>query len=72
MPGVNSGVTFDQIRAIQPQLPVLLSSGYSINGMSADILQRGCYGFIRKPFKIHELSPKVREILDAHAVGKDH
>ena len=69
MPGMDGGKTFDKIRATQPRLPVLLSSGYSINGMAADILQRGCNGFIQKPFKIHELSQKVRAILDARVTG---
>jgi CheY-like chemotaxis protein len=64
MPGMDGGQTFDKIREVQPRLPVLLSSGYSINGMASGILERGCNGFIQKPFKIHELSQKIRDVLD--------
>lgn len=65
MPGIDGGKTFDIIREIQPQLPVLLSSGYSINGKAAEILRRGCNGFIQKPFNISELSLQIRKVLDA-------
>jgi len=64
MPGIKGGKAFDLIHEIQPAMPVILSSGYSLNGQANDILQRGCNGFIQKPFNISELSQKVRKILD--------
>lgn len=63
MPGIDGGATFDRIRQISPTLPVLLSSGYSINGQAADILERGCNGFIQKPFDINTLDKKIRSVL---------
>ena len=42
----------------------LSASGYSIDGQATEILGRGCNGFIQKPFKMKELSRKLREILD--------
>ncbi|MCB2169619.1 MAG: PAS domain S-box protein [Deltaproteobacteria bacterium] len=64
MPGMDGNQTFDRLREIRPQLPVLLSSGYAINGQAIDIMQKGCNGFIQKPFSIAELSQKIRDILD--------
>ena len=64
MPGMNGGEAFDLIREVQPAMPVILSSGYSLNGQAHEIMQRGCNGFIQKPFNISELSQKVRIILD--------
>ena len=64
MPGMDGGQTFDRIREIQPQLPVLLSSGYAINGKALEIMNRGCNGFIQKPFSMSELSKKVRKVLE--------
>ena len=64
MPGIKGGKAFDLIHEIQPALPVILSSGYSLNGQANDIMQRGCNGFIQKPFNISELSQKIRKILD--------
>jgi CheY-like chemotaxis protein len=64
MPGRDGSKTFDDIRAIKPTLPVILSSGYAMNEQVIEIMQRGCNGFIQKPFNISDLSQKVREILD--------
>jgi DNA-binding NtrC family response regulator len=64
MPGWDGGITFNHIRDIQPDLPVMLSSGYAINGQATEIMDRGCNGFIQKPFNISELSQKIREVLD--------
>jgi len=64
MPGMGGGETFDRLKAIDPEIKVLLSSGYSINGQATKILERGCDGFIQKPFNMQRLSEKIREILD--------
>ena len=64
MPGMDGGKVFDRIREIQPQMPVILSSGYAINGQATEIMNRGCNGFIQKPFNISALSQKIRMILD--------
>ncbi|OGP89908.1 MAG: hypothetical protein A2031_06735 [Deltaproteobacteria bacterium RBG_19FT_COMBO_43_11] len=64
MPGISGGETFDRLREINPGIKVLLSSGYSLNGEAQTIMDRGCKGFIQKPFQIEKLSQKVREMLD--------
>jgi len=64
MPKMNGGETYDNLKAFNPNIKVLLSSGYSINGQATEILERGCNGFIQKPFNIGELSKKIRDILD--------
>jgi len=43
---------------------VLLSSGYALDVQAEAVLQKGCNGFIQKPFTIQALSNKVRAILD--------
>lgn len=63
MPVMGGGETFDRLRQIEPDIRVLLSSGYSIDGEAAKILERGCDGFIQKPFHPTQLSRKIREIL---------
>ncbi len=63
MPVMGGGETFDRIKRLDPGVKILLSSGYSIDGQVAAILQRGCAGFIQKPFSIEALSSKIREIL---------
>lgn len=64
MPGISGGKTFDRLRKIDPGVRVLLSSGYSLTGQAQEILDRGCNGFLQKPFHLRKLSEKVREMMD--------
>ncbi|MFC1812662.1 PAS domain S-box protein [Thermodesulfobacteriota bacterium] len=64
MPDVGGGDAYDKMKAVNPDVKVLLSSGYSVDGQATEILERGCDGFIQKPFNIEQLSKKIREILD--------
>ena len=59
MPEMGGGVVYEQIKSINPKVKVLLSSGYSKDGQATEILNRGCKGFIQKPFTINELSGKI-------------
>ena len=63
MPGMNGGKIYDRIKTMNPQVKVLLISGYSIEGEAREILARGCNGFIQKPFKIKELAKKIGDII---------
>ena len=64
MPKMGGGEVFDRLREINPDIKVLLSSGYSIDGEAAKILKRGCSGFIQKPFNIEQLSQSLKAILN--------
>jgi PAS domain S-box-containing protein len=64
MPNMDGGDTYDRLKEINPDVKVLLSSGYSVNGQASEILERGCDGFIQKPYGAIDLSQKIREILD--------
>ncbi|MGD8386195.1 MAG: PAS domain S-box protein, partial [Desulfobacteraceae bacterium] len=63
MPGTGGGEVFDRLREIDPHIRVLLSSGYSVDGNAQAILDRGCNGFLQKPFDLQELSEKLKEVL---------
>jgi CheY-like chemotaxis protein len=65
MPDVGGGEAYDKIKRINPNAKVLLSSGYSIDGEASQILERGCNGFIQKPFGMKQLSQTIREVLDS-------
>ncbi len=64
MPGMNGGEVYNKMIEINPDIKVLLSSGYSLNEQSAEILERGCNDFIQKPFNMMDISEKIRKILD--------
>jgi len=64
MPEMNGSETFDRLKSIKPDVRVLLSSGYSLNGQAESLMQQGCSGFIQKPFNLVELSQKLYNILN--------
>ncbi|MCK4785051.1 MAG: response regulator, partial [Desulfobacteraceae bacterium] len=64
MPTMGGGEAYDRMKEINPDIKVLLSSGYSIDGEATEILKRGCNGFIQKPFRMNELAEKIREIVE--------
>ncbi len=70
MPGMDGSVTFDRLRELNPTLPVILSSGYSLDGKANQIIDRGCNGFLQKPFSLSELTQKIRRVLDKESVQR--
>jgi len=63
MPEMGGGETYDRLKEMDPNVKVLLSSGYSLGGQATAILKRGCDGFIQKPFNLKDLSEKLRQII---------
>ena len=64
MPEVGGELVFDTLVKIKKDVKVILSSGYGIDSKTRDVIDRGCKGFIQKPFDIKELSSKIREVLE--------
>jgi CheY-like chemotaxis protein len=64
MPGMSGAETYERLKALNPHIKVLLSSGYSVEEEGSRILEKGAAGFIQKPFDISILSQKLRTILD--------
>lgn len=65
MPGMDGEETFTALKAINPELRVLIISGYSVHERVRDLLAKGCRGFLQKPFRMSDLASKVREIIKA-------
>lgn len=63
MPGIGGRETFDKLKEIDAGMKVLLSSGYSLDGQAREIMDKGCDGFIQKPFTLNNISQKVKEVL---------
>jgi len=63
MPGMSGKEVYERLKNINPNVKVLLSSGYSIEGQATEIINCGCDGFIQKPFSMNEMSGKLSEIL---------
>ncbi|WP_136795716.1 PAS domain S-box protein [Desulfosediminicola ganghwensis] len=63
MPNMSGGELFDRLKRIDPEARILLCSGYSIEGQAQEILDKGCKGFIQKPFSVSQLSTRLREAI---------
>lgn len=63
MPGMGGGEVNQALQAMRPGVRVLLSSGYSLEGQASEILEKGVLGFLQKPFRLDELSRKIREVI---------
>ncbi|CAB1084322.1 PAS/PAC sensor hybrid histidine kinase [Olavius algarvensis Delta 1 endosymbiont] len=63
MPGMSGSDTFDRLKEIKPDARILLSSGYSVDGQATNILERGCDGFIQKPFNMNQLADRIQKIM---------
>ncbi|HEN20472.1 MAG TPA: response regulator, partial [Desulfobacteraceae bacterium] len=64
MPDMDGRQVNAELKRINPGAKVLLSSGYSFEGESGEIVKLGYDGFIQKPYDITCSSVKIREILD--------
>jgi CheY-like chemotaxis protein len=64
MPGMNGSDTYNQLKSINPQVKVILSTGYSGSDQAQQILDNGCQALIQKPFRVDDLSQSVRKVLD--------
>ena len=62
MPKMDGEETFVALREVNPQVIVLVSSGYSVDGKAQRIIDLGAKGFVQKPYRLGELSAKITEV----------
>ncbi len=63
MPHLNGEETFRELRRIQPDVRVILSSGYNEQEAVGRFAGRGLAGFIQKPYSPSELVELIRRVL---------
>ena len=64
MPEMGGKECLKEILKIDPQVKVLIASGYSADASVKETIQMGAKGFITKPFRMNELLRDVRRVLD--------
>jgi PAS domain S-box-containing protein len=65
MPAMSGGETFQRLRAMRPNLPVILSSGYNEIEATRTLPDEGFAGFIQKPYSASHLAEQVKIALTA-------
>lgn len=66
MPELNGKEAFLKFKEINPDVKVLLSSGYSQETSTQDILSEGVLGFLQKPYGVNDLLNKIRHVMDSN------
>jgi CheY-like chemotaxis protein len=62
MPEMDGVQTFDALRKIDPDLKVLVSSGFSEDPSVMKLVEKGARGIITKPYKIDDIASKIRSV----------
>jgi two-component system, cell cycle sensor histidine kinase and response regulator CckA len=60
MPGMSGEETLQRIRAVRPELQVILSSGYNEAEATRRLTGKGVAGFIQKPYSAPRLAQQIR------------
>ncbi len=68
MPKMDGKQAFAEIKEINKDAKVLISTGYSVDETVEGFLNQGCHGFIQKPFSLNEFAGALRKILDKPVV----
>jgi len=63
MPRMCGKELFTQLKSINPECRVILSSGYNSTDAIQQFSGKGLAGFIQKPFTPHALSEEVKKIV---------
>lgn len=70
MPRMNGGECLKRLKAMRPDVKVIISSGYNLDRTASDDLKEQADGFLPKPYTIAELSSAVREVLKTNPSEK--
>jgi two-component system cell cycle sensor histidine kinase/response regulator CckA len=63
MPGLSGEETFEELKALNPNVKALFISGYTSEASVENVLSSGGLGFLQKPFTIEQLTKKVVECM---------
>jgi PAS domain S-box-containing protein len=65
LPDMRGDVIYKLLKKVRRNLKVIILSGYALDGPAQKILNAGAQAFMQKPFKLAELSEKVKDVLEA-------
>lgn len=68
MPGMSGLEVLASIRTSQPELPVVLITGYAAIDNAVEAMKNGATDYLSKPFENDELVEKVRNAIETRAV----
>ena len=67
MPEMGGKECMEKLLAIDPNVKIVIASGYTLDSDTREAFQKGAKGFLEKPFRINEVQRMVRRVLDERA-----
>jgi two-component system, cell cycle sensor histidine kinase and response regulator CckA len=64
MPHMDGEETFRELRRIDPDIRVIMSSGYNEQEIAQKITGKGLSGFIQKPYSLNNLTDMLKKVLE--------
>jgi len=68
MPGMSGMDVLKTIKVLQPEVPVIIITGYSTVDTAVEAMKNGAFDYIAKPFTPEQINEKVQKALDQRAV----
>jgi two-component system, cell cycle sensor histidine kinase and response regulator CckA len=65
MLGMGGRQCLEKLLQIDPNVRVLISSGFAATGETREAIETGAKGFVSKPYNVKQMLQSVREVLDA-------
>jgi two-component system cell cycle sensor histidine kinase/response regulator CckA len=64
MPQMGGQECLRRLREMDPQVKVLISTGYTAESLAQELMAEGALGVVEKPFRIHDFAVTMRKALD--------
>lgn len=68
MPGLDGVETLQEIRALRPDLPVVMMTGYAVEGKIKEAMAAGAFDYMFKPFDIAEIVTHIQKVTKRKAL----
>ena len=63
MPEKNGVAVLKDIKGVNPDLPVVMMSGYSLQEQKDEALRLGARGCLKKPFEVEDIRRMIKEVI---------
>jgi DNA-binding NtrC family response regulator len=72
MPALSGIELLDKVKELQPDIEVMIITGFGSVGSAVDAMKKGAYDYITKPFNLDELLIKVKKISEKKKLKKEN
>jgi len=71
LPGIDGLAMFEQVKALQAQLPYILMTGYATVESAVAAMKEGVNDYLTKPIELEELKVVVQKALELHRLTRE-